>query len=154
MTKVKTLSQQICELCGMKSRKICCSYDGTCDNCYSSNEIKLQQKERNYIGDFAFCKYDTAWQQEKCRNFRLKKEVYPDFENPENFVKLLELKTGDLNPRIGVLIHNAYFLGTDFTRVECLKILIKILCYPANQGSQVLDELKQSIRDYDGWVWG
>lgn len=148
MTKEKTLSEQLCELCGIKPK-------------YKCRNVPCL----NFIGNTGFCNIsEKRCNPSECKNeyepdtthkFWKKGEAYyPDFKNPENFVKLLELKSGDCRPRIGVLIRNAYFLGTDFTRVECLKILIKILCYPNNQGSQVLDELKQSIRDYDDWVWG
>ncbi len=63
----KTLSQQICKICGIKKKRV---QDFTCNKCkYLINN----ECER---GD------------NPCNNY---KYVYPDFKNNNNFVKLLEI---------------------------------------------------------------
>lgn len=152
----KTLSKQICELCEIKPRKVCSNNDGICDNCYSTNEIKLQQKEKGYIGNFASCNYDTD-NQEKCRNFRFKKEIYVNFENPVNFVKLLELGLDNGSYTLGKIINTAMI---NQNRKEFLTTLKHFLAQECQYSGGVfnwdeldINEIKHTICNYDKWVW-
>lgn len=70
--------EEMMKTAGIEPEKICANADKFCYDCHSSDEIRLQEKERHYIGDFAICKYDK-YSTEKCRNFRFEKEVLPDF---------------------------------------------------------------------------
>lgn len=60
-----------------------------------------------------------------------KKKIYLDFEQPENFVKLWKI------------INNQ-------TKQELIQRLISRL---RTESGWYTDGIKQSIRDYDGWVW-
>ena len=67
-----------------------------------------------------------------------------DFENPENFVKLYELQTDD--GTLAELIDENYYFKD---RKAFLTSVIDFI-----QTWELSDEIKQAIRDYDGWVWG
>lgn len=70
-----------------------------------------------------------------------------DFEQPENFVKLLELKTEDYGTILDI-ISTDYSLSTRIDFLQCLYLRLATNAYSD------IDQIKQSIRDYDGWVWG
>lgn len=82
-----------------------------------------------------------------------------DFEKPENFVKLLELPITGIS--LGkYIISYCLPLGSNFTRGEILHSLINHIknFVSINKDQPYLkmnvDNIKQSIRDYDSWVWG
>lgn len=77
------LSRQLCELCGIKPRYGIYVDYGDLDHNY-----KLVTNERKYrlIADV---RWNTAVEDEDLRD--LKPEFYPDFMQPENFVRLLKI---------------------------------------------------------------
>lgn len=118
MTKEKTLSEQLCELCGIKPKL----------------NVAKSYKEKQNI-----------------------KDIYPDFENPENFVKLLELEIRlPWYNEPSILAHFLnYYCCNLGSRKNFLNDVIDFIsdkdeCYPVEE----INIIKQAIRDYDGWVWG
>lgn len=116
MTKEKTLSQQICELCGIKPKKV----EKQCHEC--------------------------GLIMEECGCFDCYKEVYPDFENPENFVKLLELEFQYSSFRMDTF---SYPKRNGFVQDTLENILGELINFKSNEKDFI-----KAIRDYDGWVWG
>ena len=122
----KTLSQQICELCGIETK-------------YREPAICNM---RDYPGCLkANCKhYDK--EQKICKSTPLS----IDFENPENFVKLMELK----------FKHSSFWIDT----FSCPKRKGFVSDMLENTIGELINfksrekELIKAIRDYDGWVWG
>lgn len=119
----KTLSAQLCEICGLE---------------YIKPKVVIDNS--------------------KCPNVDIK-DFYLDFEKPENFVKLLELPITGIS--LGkYIISYCLPLGSNFTRGEILHSLINHIknFVSINKDQPYLkmnvDNIKQSIRDYDGWVWG
>lgn len=77
------------------------------------------------------------------------RRIFLDFEQPENFVKLIELP---LKNAVAKTLGN-YLWWQDFefiTRISILVYLIRKL----GIDTEINKQIKQSIRDYDGWVWG
>lgn len=103
----KTLSQQLCELCGIRPKCINCGQ--TVSN---ENPCKMPCDKQKYI----------------------------DFENPENFVQLLELKYEKSNTIFSYVISR---YNKIFNRQDFLWLLINVLN----------NEIKQSIHNYVGWTW-
>lgn len=136
MLKEKSLSQQICELCGIEAKRVkplLCELKGyqhlTCEYCpLKSDECKTKPK------------------------------VYPDFENPENFVKLLELDISNKTTPAtlwGYLCDKNKSLSLNSKQfLEMLAIYLKKEKFHFQCQAIVRSKIKQSIRDYDGWVWG
>lgn len=130
MTKEKTLSQQICELCGMKPKEI------NKHNCPDVNCVTFS--------DDKYC--EICWRR------------YPDFENPKNFVKLLEL---DISNKTTPATLWGYFCDKNkslsLNREEFLQMLrihLKREKFKFKCQEMIQANVKQSIRDYDDWVWG
>lgn len=117
MNKEKTLSQQLCELCALEYEKKT-SYMEIKDPLYNQSIGTLKEETRKF-----------------------------DFENPENFVKLLELRILTGCHLWGYLSLKGLYLSH---RQGFLKTLILYL----EQNFSDAEPIKQSIRDYDGWVWG
>lgn len=78
-------------------------------------------------------------------------EIYPDFEQPENFVKLMELRVDGLSggtlTLMGIL-NKEYWLSD---RQDYIKFLYKYYIPALTPLWQ--DELKQAIRETE-WVYG
>lgn len=78
-----------------------------------------------------------------------------NFEQPDNFVKLWELKIKHPDTK-ELLSLNAY-LKFDNRQSFLLSLLLKFQLWSSDFASeyqkQWLQTVKQSIRDYDGWVW-
>lgn len=130
----KTLSEQLCEIVGITPKRV----EKRCSEC----EMNM----------------------EECGCYDCFKDIYPDFEQPENFVKLLEIVNNKASVSFchngsyfGCSIH--YFFENIFEANEgtiqhnflntLLKQDLRNPCKP-----KLLEQIKQSIRDYDGWVWG
>lgn len=142
MEKTKTLSEQLCELCGIKPRKVCgkCSHQGV--------EWPEEDLER------LCCELDYF--PEECKK---SKNMYIDFENPENFVKLLELMTtqgmgyniqlfdypNDLRIDFTWDENENFYIGGNSFKEVYLRFCIQI-CNLEN------GNIKQAIRNYNGWV--
>lgn len=78
-TGVNNLSQQLCELCGIEPIFL--------SNCSFENEVRLGRSEGIDI-----CKYENGeCSCSECELGTTYTALFPDFENPENFVKLLEI---------------------------------------------------------------
>lgn len=74
----KNLSRELCEICGIKPKKV----EKRCFECYLNME--------------------------ECGCFDCYKEIYPDFTQPENFVKLLKI----VSKKAGVtFLHNGCYFG-------------------------------------------
>ncbi len=137
MTKeTKTLSQQICELCGIKPRRV--------------KPLLCEIKGYKHL-TCEFCVEEAG----KCKT---EKKVYPDFENPENFVRLLELETEPNQATVWCLVNTQarhFYKHTTYSRKTFLSLLKVILENdPKTTSDEQIELIKQSIRDYDGWVWG
>ena len=114
------LSEELCEICGIEPRYGVYQNFGDLDNDY-----RLVTNVRKYrlIADTRFNVDD-----EDLRN--LKPIYYPDFEQPENFVKLYEIISKQ-------------------SRTEILNRLVRRLRVEAGWYT---DELKQAIRETE-WVY-
>lgn len=98
----KTLSEQLCELCGIEPKWI---------------------------------KYETETS-DGCINFGSKR-THPDFEKPENFVRLFNLETKSYGNCAGI-INGTYFIG------NTEKFIFWLIQY-LKQDRNAVDELKQAI---------
>ncbi len=77
-------------------------------------------------------------------------EIYPDFEQPENFVKLLELKILTGATLWGWLSAQGVFMSQ---RKTVLKTIYLILSRKINFCNKLtLEQIKQSIRETE-WVY-
>lgn len=127
------LSRQLCEVCGIKrKRKI---FDQRCDN-----TCKYLDKTDVYDP----CKRGNN----PCPTYI--KYVYPDFEQPENFVKLMELKVKGLsggNLTLMGILNKEYWLSDrqDYIRFLCQYFISDLTPYWQ-------DKLKQAIREME-WVY-
>lgn len=88
----------------------------------------------------------------------LYKCTYLDFEQPKNFVKLLELEIKPSKSLLWWCINKNSIDNKQTPPYYRLTFLIKLkflledpfkLYHP-----KTIEQIKQSIRDYDGWVWG
>lgn len=80
-TGVNNLSQQLCELCRVKPIFL--------SNCSFENEVRLGRSEGIDI-----CKYENGeCSCSECELGTTYTALFPDFEKPENFVKLFNLIT-------------------------------------------------------------
>lgn len=142
----KTLSQQLCELCGIEASTDC---NGSCN---------LKDKEK-------LCKNCKPLSMEYLRFKKIcpnkPNPYYIDFERPENFVALIELKPLKTHPTLFEDVTRlCYFFNPDAfklqVREDFLYMLVHILNGYSNdfirQSTQ--EKIKQAIRNYDGWVWG
>lgn len=78
-TGVNNLSQQLCELCGIEPIFL--------SNCSFENEVRLGRSEGIDI-----CKYENGeCSCSECELGTTYTALFPDFENPENFVRLFNL---------------------------------------------------------------
>lgn len=136
MNKEKTLSQQICELCGIKPYKK--------KHSYSTKQGKkwIQWWQGKYE-----CTEPEIIKRRNGESLIFYSLHYLNFKNPENFVKLLELKT-ETNGTVLDIISTDYNISTCENVLECLTLRIR-----ARVASDI-DEIKQAIHNYDGWVWG
>lgn len=131
MTKEKTLSQQICELCGMKPRY--------------KYIVKGQSTELTVDKDWLIWKFKNRKSKSVFKVIKAIK-TYLDFENPENFVKLLELKFQYSSFRIDTF---SYPKRNGFVQDTLENILGELIKFKSNEKDFI-----KAIRDYDGWVWG
>ncbi len=120
--ETKSLSQQLCELCGVKPRYYVRALGNT---------------PRNEIIRIAY---------RRIKNYTEAKTVFIDFENPENFVKLFELDVNEAMCLSFIISLDSVFGG----RKGFLKSLLQHIA----RGNATAEEIKQAIRNYDGWVWG
>lgn len=114
----KNLSQQICELCN----------------------IPYKKKYSYFVAKYPDRKNSEGVSKEVDGVLKL------NFESPENFVKLLELK----------LKHSSFIIDTfnypkdkTFVATALVDILSGITAYKVQEQKFI-----QAIHDYDGWVWG
>ena len=118
------LSKELCEICGIGYIIKCKhgeQFPQNCDCNYSCEECSAHQK------------------------------IYPDFNKPENFVKLMELRVDGLSggtlTLMGIL-NKEYWLSD---RQDYIKFLYKYYIPALTPLWQ--DELKQAIRETE-WVYG
>lgn len=141
MNEERTLSQQICELCGMKPRY--------------KYIVKGQSTELTVDKDWLIWKFKDRKNKSVFKVIKVIK-TYPNFENPENFVKLYELMIDEENTLTGfiviVLTHLNCLPNIPCNRKSYLQVLLAILQEKSIQQTWI-EKIKQSIRDYDGWVW-
>lgn len=79
-TGVNNLSQQLCELCGIEPIFL--------SNCSFENEVRLGRSEGIDI-----CKYENGeCSCSECELGTTYTALFPDFEKPENFVRLFNFK--------------------------------------------------------------
>ena len=132
------LSKQLCELCGIKPRYGIYVDYGDLDHNY-----KLVTNERKYrlIADV---RWNIAVEDEDLRD--LKPEFYPDFMQPENFVRLFNLTLPIRGiSTIAEFVTFEYLTITDSK--DFLKKLIKAIQEPYAE-----NEVIQSIREAE-WVY-
>lgn len=113
------LSKELCEVCGIEPKR-----------------VEKRCKECDLI-------------MEECGCFDCYKEVYPDFEQPENFVKLLEI----INKKIcigALLICNLYY-EYSFVK-EFLRLLKRFLNGELECGESIINEIKQAIKKEE-WIY-
>ena len=129
--KMTNISKELCEICGIEPKKV----EKRCKECNLNME--------------------------ECGCFDCYKEIYPDFEQPENFVKLLEI----VSRRSSVsFCHNGSYFGcsihyyfkdifeADKGNIQhnflntLLKQDLRNPCKP-----KLLEQIKQSIREAE---WG
>lgn len=82
-----------------------------------------------------------------------KRKIYLDFEQPENFVKLFNLelaKNQGVRQTLATLITKKFELTVDSRHFisQVMRLIQYALYYQVDA-----ELIKQSIRDYDGWVW-
>ena len=77
------------------------------------------------------------------------KYAYPDFENPENFVKLLEI----IHDRMSIVGLLMYEIDEDSLTRRFLKLVIKFLSDELGYVETKIDTVKQAIRETE-WVYG
>lgn len=130
--KMTNISKELCEICGIEPKKV----EKRCKECNLNME--------------------------ECGCFDCYKEIYPDFEQPENFVKLLEI----VSRRSSVsFCHNGSYFGcsihyyfkdifeADKGNIQhnflntLLKQDLRNPCKP-----KLLEQIKQSIREAE-WVY-
>lgn len=130
--KMTNISKELCEICGIEPKKV----EKRCKECNLNME--------------------------ECGCFDCCKEIYPDFEQPENFVKLLEI----VSRRSSVsFCHNGSYFGcsihyyfkdifeADKGNIQhnflntLLKQDLRNPCKP-----KLLEQIKQSIREAE-WVY-
>ena len=75
-----------------------------------------------------------------------------DFEQPENFVKLLELPLDTSENSIYKTLWS-YLWWQDFETVSRISVLV-FLIRKLGINTEINNQIKQSIRDFDDWVWG
>ena len=109
----KTLSEQICEACGIEPKWI---------------------------------KYETETT-DGCINLGSKK-VYPDFEQPTNFMKLLEI----IHDRMSIVGLLMYEIDEDSITRRFLKLVIKFLNGELGYVETKIDAVKQAIRAEE-WMY-
>ncbi len=144
-TGVNNLSQQLCELCGIKPRYFIeftrTSGCGAIAKSLSTFSYRTIRSAKNYIIEH---KNETE------SELRIVQR-YPDFENPENFVKLFELKTlGDATLFSNVITYavdrvvdkHVYYIFRD--RQSFLKLLIEYLESDVYQ-ERFIKSVKQAI---------
>lgn len=76
-------------------------------------------------------------------------KIYPDFENPENFVKLLEI----IHDRMSIVGLLMYEIDEDSLTRRFLKLVIKFLSDELGYVETKIDTVKQAIRETE-WVYG
>lgn len=126
----KSLSEQICEVCGIEP-KYWCSYHSCI--CPIQNIGKFNPK------------YPKQVVTKECET-RSKERRYPNFENNNNnFVKLLNL---DFSPRFKSLLHyiTSIFCSTNSTKDLLVQILHEL---KFNSQSDTVKQIKQAIRQAD-----
>ena len=129
----KSLSEQICEICGIEPRYGVYQNFGDLDNDY---RLVTNTRKCRLIADTRFHVDD-----EDLRN--LKPIYYPDFEQPENFVKLLEIIHAKMNIE-GLLM---YELDSDSFVRRFLKLVIKFLNGELGYVETKINAVKQAIRE-------
>lgn len=75
-------------------------------------------------------------------------KIYPDFENPENFVKLLEI----IHDRMSIVGLLMYEIDEDSLTRRFLKLVIKFLSDELGYVETKIDTVKQAIRETE-WVY-
>lgn len=113
------LSKELCEICGIEPKMV----EKRCKEC-----------------DLII---------EECGCFDCYKEVYPNFEQPENFVKLLEIINKEMSMG-AFLICNLYY-EYSFT-IEFLRLLKIFLNGGLEYGECVINKIKQAIRKTE-WIY-
>lgn len=132
------LSKQLCELCGVEPNRDKCN---KCQNCSTCENFKGMNGNR-------FNKFKSI---EECQLSSIR---YPDFGEPENFVKLIELKPLKTHkPLFGEVTALTYFFNKSAFILDCRKDFLKMLINTINgysddfiqKSSQA--KIKQSIRE-------
>lgn len=131
MTK-KTLSQKICEECGIKPLYKIKHFNGVIEvwsPAFNKEELRCAKAQKQILEQ---------------------KEVYPDFEkNNDNFVKLYELKIID-NISLAELLFKWNI--ANYSRETFLNNLFYITKPDSNISSNTKEQIKQAIREAD-WVY-
>lgn len=135
------MSKELCEICGIKPRYGVYQNFGDLDNDY-----RLVTNVRKYrlIAD---TKYDVD--DEDLRN--LKPIYYPDFTQPENFVKLFNTRIP--NPYITVAGFVTHFALSILATHDFLKRLVQLLQdKPHGCIKSEIEQIKQAIRKEE-WIY-
>lgn len=138
----KSLSEQICEVCGIKPKYKCKNVP--CLNFMADSGICMLKD------GFTKCNPETCEDDyipdTNHRNWKEAEAVYPDFENNNNnFVKLLNL---DFSPRFKSLLHyiTSIFCSTNSTKDLLVQMLHEL---KFNSQSDTVKQIKQAIRQAD-----
>ncbi len=132
----KTLSEQICEECGIKPYYGVFINLGDLDNNY---KLVANKRKCRLIADYRY----MVDNDDELRN--LKPKYLPDFfENSNNFVRLYELKIVD-----DVTLAQLFFTWNlaNYSKELFLKNLIYILKEDSNMDKTVIEFIKQAIQN-------
>lgn len=169
----KTLSEQLCEIVGLEAKQFIKDFK-------TREKAASFGRKITGIPKFRGNKFDIGSYTDNQSIYQVHWKEYPDFEQPENFIALEEIMLKELaKQRLTVVkwvteygdsLMHEYILITkqghkiDFkyngiyvcnwfverlNRTDCLILFILWKVLPICG-----DQIKQSIRDYNGWVWG
>ena len=136
------LSKQLCELCGIESKQF-------------TKDFKTREKAASFgrkitgIPKFRCNKFDIGSYTDNKSIYQVHWKEFPDFTNPENFVRLLEI-IHDNTSMGAFLICNlsyCYPFVEDF-----LRVLNKFLNGKMEYSKSFINDIKQSIREAE-WVY-
>lgn len=135
----KNLSQQLCEICGIKPRYGVYVNFGDLDNNF---HLVTNERKCRLIADN---RYENGVSDDDLRN--LKPTYYPDFEQPENFVRLLELNSIN-GTSLWWTINCAGVLCNENLPANRREFLNLVCRFIKNK-----EYIKQAIKDEE-WVYG
>lgn len=127
----ENLSKQLCEICGVKPKKI----EISCNECPS--------------------------RMEECGCFDCEKEIYPDFEQPENFVRLCNIiRNSKIKIWDGIgdglnVFHDKRYKNIEEEVLSYLLSTLKAQPIAAQYGNKFntfQEQCKQAIRSAE-WKW-